>query len=143
MPRGLERFADELAAAGRGLIMVMGKGGVGKTTIAAALAVGLVKRGNTVHLSTTDPAAYVTATVDGELPGLRVDRIAPKLETQHYVDKIMAAREKDLDEQGRALLLEDLRSPCTEEVAVFHVSSPRRAARLSCSIPRRPAIHCC
>ncbi len=120
---GLERLADELAAAGRGLIMVMGKGGVGKTTIAAALAVGLVKRGNTVHLSTTDPAAHVTATVDGELPGLRVDRIDPKLETQRYVDKIVAAREKDLDQQGRALLLEDLRSPCTEEVAVFHAFS--------------------
>ena len=119
----IDRLADELASAGRGLIMVMGKGGVGKTTVAAALAVGLVKRGKTVHLSTTDPAAHLAVTLDGSLPGLRVDRIEPKAETQRYVDKIMAARAADLDEQGRALLLEDLRSPCTEEVAVFHAFS--------------------
>jgi arsenite-transporting ATPase len=82
-----------------------------------------VKRGKTVHLSTTDPAAHLAVTVDGSLPGLRVDRIDPKAETQRYVDKIMATRAADLDEQGRALLLEDLRSPCTEEVAVFHAFS--------------------
>jgi len=120
---GIDRLADELASAGRGLIMVMGKGGVGKTTVAAALAVGLVQRGKTVHLSTTDPAAHLAVTVDGSLSGLRVDRIDPKVETQCYVDKIVAARAADLDEQGRALLLEDLRSPCTEEVAVFHAFS--------------------
>jgi arsenite-transporting ATPase len=120
---GIDQLANELASAGRGLIMVMGKGGVGKTTVAAALAVGLVKRGKTVHLSTTDPAAHLAVTVDGSLPGLRVDRIDPKAETQRYVDKIMATRAADLDEQGRALLLEDLRSPCTEEVAVFHAFS--------------------
>lgn len=120
---GIDQLADELASAGRGLIMVMGKGGVGKTTVAAALAVGLVQRGKTVHLSTTDPAAHLAVTVDGSLPGLRVDRIDPKAETQRYVDKIMSARAADLDAQGRALLLEDLRSPCTEEVAVFHAFS--------------------
>jgi arsenite/tail-anchored protein-transporting ATPase len=120
---GIDQLANELASAGRGLIMVMGKGGVGKTTVAAALAVGLVQRGKTVHLSTTDPAAHLAVTVGGALPGLRVDRIDPKAETQRYVDKIMSARAADLDEQGRALLLEDLRSPCTEEVAVFHAFS--------------------
>ena len=120
---GIDQLANELASAGRGLIMVMGKGGVGKTTIAAALAVGLVQRGKTVHLSTTDPAAHLAVTVDGSLPGLRVDRIDPKAETQRYVDKILSARAADLDAQGRALLLEDLRSPCTEEVAVFHAFS--------------------
>ena len=120
---GLDRLVDQLAAAGRGLIMVMGKGGVGKTTIAAALAIGLVQRGKTVHLSTTDPAAHLSVTVDGEVPGLRVDRIDPKAETEKYVDKIMAARSPDLDDQEQALLREDLRSPCTEEVAVFHAFS--------------------
>lgn len=121
--QGLDALADELAAADRGLIMVMGKGGVGKTTVAAALAIGLIQRGKTVHLSTTDPAAHVAGTVDGEVPGLRVDRIDPKVETQRYVDKIMAARSSSLDAQEQALLLEDLRSPCTEEVAVFHAFS--------------------
>jgi arsenite-transporting ATPase len=119
----LHALADELARQERGLIMVMGKGGVGKTTIAAALAVALAGRGKTVHLSTTDPAAHLAATLEGSVPRLQVDRIDPVAETQRYIDKIMSSRGRDLDEAGRALLLEDLRSPCTEEVAVFHAFS--------------------
>jgi len=119
----LSRMADELAAIGHGLIMVMGKGGVGKTTLAAALAVGLVQRGHSVHLTTTDPAAHVSSALNGTLPNLRVGRIDPKVETEAYIAKMMAAKGKDLDEPGRALLLEDLQSPCTEEVAVFHAFS--------------------
>lgn len=124
-PQGepLAALADALAAKGHGLIMVMGKGGVGKTTIAAALAVGLVQRGHSVHLTTTDPAAHVQSQLDGSLPGLKVGRIDPQAETQAYIDKIMATRGKGLDDAGRALLLEDLQSPCTEEVAVFHAFS--------------------
>ena len=120
---GINQLVDELAQAGKGLIMVMGKGGVGKTTIAAALAVGLVQRGHAVHLSTTDPAAHLASTLEGQLPGLDVSRIDPKAETQLYIDKVMASRGARLDEQERALLLEDLQSPCTEEVAVFHAFS--------------------
>jgi arsenite/tail-anchored protein-transporting ATPase len=119
----LSRMADELAAIGHGLIMVMGKGGVGKTTIAAALAVGLVQRGHSVHLTTTDPAAHVSSALSGTLPNLKVGRIDPKVETEAYIAKMMATKGKDLDEQGKALLLEDLQSPCTEEVAVFHAFS--------------------
>ncbi len=119
----LSSLADALAAKGHGLIMVMGKGGVGKTTIAAALAVGLVQRGHSVHLTTTDPAAHVQSQLDGSLPGLTVGRIDPQAETRAYIDKIMATRGKAMDDAGRALLLEDLQSPCTEEVAVFHAFS--------------------
>jgi arsenite-transporting ATPase len=120
---GLDRLIDELAADGRGLIMVMGKGGVGKTTIAAAIAVGLVQRGHTVHLSTTDPAAHLAITLAEPVPGLRVDRIDPKVEAERYVEKIMTDRGRNLDAQAQALLREDLRSPCTEEIAVFHAFS--------------------
>ena len=122
-PPGLDALADALATTGHGLVMVMGKGGVGKTTVAAALAVGLVRRGKTVHLSTTDPAAHLAGTLDGDVPGLKVSRIDPKVETQRYIDRIMAAKSPTLDAAERTLLLEDLQSPCTEEVAVFHAFS--------------------
>ena len=115
----LASLLDELAAPARGLIMVMGKGGVGKTTIAAAVAVELATRGFPVHLSTTDPAAHVATTLDGEVANLQVSRIDAAAETKAYVDGVMATRGARLDEEGRALLAEDLRSPCYEELAVF------------------------
>ncbi|MDO9180897.1 MAG: arsenical pump-driving ATPase [Bacteriovorax sp.] len=120
---GLDVLVDQLAKSNHGLIMVMGKGGVGKTTIAAALAIGLVKRGKSVHLSTTDPAAHITGTINGSMPGLLVDRIDPKVETQKYIDKIMERKGAKLNAEEKALMLEDLKSPCTEEVAVFHAFS--------------------
>lgn len=119
----LAALTDALAAAGRGLIMVMGKGGVGKTTVAAAIAAGLVQRGHSVHLSTTDPADHLQVTVNGSLPRLKVDRIDPKAETEKYIAKVMAAKSPGLDAADVALLHEDLQSPCTEEVAVFHAFS--------------------
>jgi arsenite-transporting ATPase len=120
LPR-LSTLIGEIAASGTGLVMVMGKGGVGKTTVAAAVAVGLASRGHTVHLTTTDPAAHLSFVVGaGALPGLSVDRIDPVAETARYIDKIMATKGRDLDDAGQALLREDLASPCTEEVAVFH-----------------------
>jgi arsenite-transporting ATPase len=119
----LKALIDQLSAQEHGLIMVMGKGGVGKTTVAAAIAIGLVSRGHAVHLSTTDPAAHLQITLAGEMPKLTVDRIDPKLETERYIARIMETRGRNLDDAGRALLREDLRSPCTEEVAVFHAFS--------------------
>jgi arsenite/tail-anchored protein-transporting ATPase len=123
LPR-LSRLIDEIAASRKSLVMVMGKGGVGKTTVAAAVAVGLAARGHTVHLTTTDPAAHLSFVVGtAVMPGLIVDRIDPEAETSRYIDKIMATKGRDLDEAGQALLREDLASPCTEEVAVFHAFS--------------------
>jgi arsenite-transporting ATPase len=114
----LSELVDDLALAGRGVIMTMGKGGVGKTTVAAAIATELARRGFPVHLSTTDPAAHV-ATAAGQVDGMQVSRIDPHAETKAYVDQVLATAGKDLDASARTLLEEDLRSPCTEEIAVF------------------------
>lgn len=114
----LASLVDALAQAGRGVIMTMGKGGVGKTTLAAAIAARLAARGLPVHLSTTDPAAHVAFTV-GHVDGLEVSRIDPRVETEAYVEQVLATTGPSLDTEGRALLEEDLRSPCTEEIAVF------------------------
>jgi len=114
----LAELVDSLAQAGHGVVMTMGKGGVGKTTMAAAIATELARRGLKVHLSTTDPAAHVAAAA-GQLTGLQVNRIDPRAETRAYVEEVMASTGKDLDANGRALLEEDLHSPCTEEIAVF------------------------
>ena len=73
-PIGLGELIDDIEAPGRGVILTMGKGGVGKTTVAAAIAVALAERGHRVHLSTTDPAAHVaTALADGSLPNISVE----------------------------------------------------------------------
>jgi arsenite-transporting ATPase len=115
----LAALVDELAQAGSGVVLAMGKGGVGRTTVAVAIAVALAERGFPVHLTTTDPAAHVAATVSGELPNLSVNRIDPKAEIEAYSAEVMATAGKDLDAGGKAMLKEDLRSPCTEEIAVF------------------------
>ncbi|TFD25282.1 arsenical pump-driving ATPase [Cryobacterium lyxosi] len=115
----LGQFVDELEQAGHGLILCMGKGGVGKTTIAAAIAVSLARRGHAVHLTTTDPAAHLVDTLHGTLPGLRVSRIDPDEAIREYRNHVMATKGKNLDDDGRAALAEDLLSPCTDEVAVF------------------------
>jgi arsenite-transporting ATPase len=116
---GLSELIDELDGAGNGVVMTMGKGGVGKTTLAAAVALALVERGHQVTLSTTDPAAHLTdALADSAPDGLLVERIDPAVETARYSDEVLAAA-TGLDDEGRSLLEEDLRSPCTEEIAVF------------------------
>jgi arsenite-transporting ATPase len=119
----LATLVDSLEGGGHGLIMLMGKGGVGKTTLAAAVAVELASRGHPVHLTTSDPAAHLTDTLDGSLERLSVDRIDPRAETERYRQHVLDTKGKDLDEQGRMLLEEDLRSPCTEEIAVFQAFS--------------------
>lgn len=119
----LRALVDEIENGGKGLVMCMGKGGVGKTTVAAAIAVALADRGHDVHLSTTDPAAHLTETLQGGVAHLRVSRIDPAEASQQYRDRVMASKGTHLDDAGRATLAEDLRSPCTEEVAVFQAFS--------------------
>jgi arsenite-transporting ATPase len=119
LPSNLAGLVDEIAANGRGVIMTMGKGGVGKTTVASAIALALAQRGHTVHLSTTDPAAHVAEAVGENIDRLTVSRIDPTNEVARYTEEVLARTAPQLDEAGRALLEEDLRSPCTEEIAVF------------------------
>ncbi len=112
----LADLMDDLIAPGHGVILTMGKGGVGKTTIAAAIAIAIAERGFDVHLSTTDPAAHLQSAINHEsLPNLTVERIDPKAETVRYAEEVMQKAGANLDSKGRALLEEDLRSPCTEE----------------------------
>lgn len=118
-PSALSTFVDEIEQAGRGLVMTMGKGGVGKTTVAAAIAVELAARGHSVHLTTTDPAAHVADVVGGNIARLRITRIDPATETNRYRKEVMETAGAGLTSEGAALLEEDLRSPCTEEIAVF------------------------
>lgn len=119
----LARLVDDIADDGHGLIMVMGKGGVGKTTLAAALAVALAQRGLPVHLTTSDPAAHLAETLSDTPANFTLSRIDPHAETERYCQHVLATKGAALDEQGRALLEEDLRSPCTEEIAVFQAFS--------------------
>ncbi len=119
LPGPLMKLVDEIERPGKGVIMTMGKGGVGKTTVAAAVALELARRGHLAQLSTTDPAAHVSWVIDSPPKGLRVGRIDAEAETAAYRDEVMKTAGANLDKQGRALLEEDLRSPCTEEVAVF------------------------
>jgi arsenite-transporting ATPase len=118
----LARLADELAGE-QGLVMVIGKGGVGKTTIAAAIAVELAGRGARVHLATTDPAEHLAETLQADVPGLRVSRIDPTAEARRYREQALATRGAGLDAAARAVLEEELRSPCYDELAVFQAFS--------------------
>jgi arsenite-transporting ATPase len=120
---GLSALVDEIAADGHGLVMLMGKGGVGKTTLAAAVAIELAARGLPVHLTTSDPAAHLSETLAGTMAHLTVSRIDPHEVTEQYRQRVLETKGANLDAQGRALLEEDLRSPCTEEIAVFQAFS--------------------
>ncbi|MDD5266883.1 MAG: arsenical pump-driving ATPase [Methylococcales bacterium] len=140
---GLSILVNEIAKEGHGLVILMGKGGVGKTTLAAAVAVNLAQRGLLVHLTTSDPAAHLSETLDGSLDNLTVSRIDPHAETERYRQHVLETKGAKLDQQGRALLEEDLRSPCTEEIAVFQAFSRiiREAGRKFVVMDTAPTGH--
>lgn len=115
----LSALINEMEERGSGVILTMGKGGVGKTTLASAIAVELAGRGHRVHLTTTDPAAHIEHALGEIVPNLEVSRINPEAETAAYANEVMTKNSTGLDEEGRRMLEEDLRSPCTEEIAIF------------------------
>jgi arsenite-transporting ATPase len=119
----LHSLVDALAAADTGIVMVMGKGGVGKTTVAAAVAVALASRGKTVHLTTTDPAQHLHETLPESVPNLRVTHIDPKEEVRRYREKTVEAAKASKSPEQLELLREELQSPCYEELAVFQAFS--------------------
>jgi arsenite-transporting ATPase len=116
---GLTELVDELEEPGQGVVLVTGKGGVGKTTVASRIAAELAHRGHPVHLATTDPAGHAALTA-GDRPGLTTSAIDPDAATRDYVHgRLEAAANSGLDQERLDLLAEDLRSPCSQEVAVF------------------------
>ncbi|AHV97400.1 arsenical pump-driving ATPase [Paenibacillus sabinae] len=115
----LSALIDDVEQAGIRILFTMGKGGVGKTTVASALAVGLAERGHNVHLSTTDPAAHIESLLGTDTGLISLSKIDPKAEVDLYRQEVISQNAELLDEEGLAVLEEDLRSPCTEEIAVF------------------------
>ncbi|MDH8001252.1 arsenical pump-driving ATPase [Bacillus cereus] len=115
----LQNLIADLSKTGKRVIFTMGKGGVGKTTVASAIAVGLAEKGHHVHLTTTDPAAHIDYVMHGEQGNIKISRIDPKVEVENYRKEVIEQAKDTVDEEGLAYLEEDLRSPCTEEIAVF------------------------
>ncbi|WP_054768667.1 arsenical pump-driving ATPase [Lysinibacillus parviboronicapiens] len=114
-----EMIADYLERKPK-LIFTMGKGGVGKTTVASYIALRLAEEGTPVHLTTTDPAAHLNWTFgDEQVKNLTISRIDPKVEVANYEAEVLAQASKTMNEEGLAFVKEDLASPCTEEIAVF------------------------
>ena len=130
----LDSLIEEFAKKGRGVIMTMGKGGEGKTTVADAIAMKIAGTGRQVTLTTTDPAAHVAGAVGNRPSSLRITRIDPAAETRRYRSEVLAEAGKGLDAKGLALLEEDLRSPCTEEIAVFRAFAETVAQGEDCIV---------
>ena len=114
----IHKVIDDMYESGKKVIFTMGKGGVGKTSIAAAIALGLSAKGEKVHLTTTDPAAHLKFVMD-ERSGVTMSHIDEKEELRHYQEEVLAKARETMSEDDVAYVEEDLRSPCTQEIAAF------------------------
>ncbi len=114
----LDDVVSDLVKNNRKVIFTMGKGGVGKTTIASSVALKLSKLGKKVHLATTDPADHIKFMIDSS-SGISMSHIDEKEELKKYQDEVLENARKTMSEDDVAYIEEDLRSPCTQEIAVF------------------------
>lgn len=114
----LDDVVSDLIKNNRKVIFTMGKGGVGKTTIASSVALKLSKLGKKVHLATTDPADHIKFMIDSS-SGISMSHIDEKEELKKYQDEVLGNARKTMSEDDVAYIEEDLRSPCTQEIAVF------------------------
>jgi arsenite-transporting ATPase len=115
----LDSLVGDIAQHGTGLVVVVGKGGVGKTTVAAALAVALAGQGLDVELTTTDPAGQLDPVVGDHPANLTIRKPDPESERRAYVQSIVDLRGKDLAPEELGELKQEMASPCAEEVAMF------------------------
>lgn len=115
---GLKAVVDDLSNSNKKVIFTMGKGGVGKTTIAAAIALGLSAKGKKVQLTTTDPAAHLKYVIE-ESANISMSHIDEQAELKKYQEEVLSAARETMSEEDLAYVEEDLRSPCTQEIAVF------------------------
>lgn len=113
----------------RRTIFFAGKGGVGKTSIAAATALWVAEQGYKTLLLTTDPAAHLgqifgakvtdkPAKMRGE-QHLWITHVDAEKATQDYKEKILAEARGKYDKERLLAIEEELNSPCTEEMATF------------------------
>lgn len=116
--KSLSELIESLNQSKKRVIFTMGKGGVGKTTIAAAIALGLASYGNKVHLSTTDPAAHLKEVIS-ESDLITMSHIDEALELEKYKNEVLTKAKASMSGEDLAYIEEDLRSPCTQEIAVF------------------------
>ena len=117
--KNLDDLVDDLFSSGKRVIFTMGKGGVGKTTVATNIALKLKKRGARVHLTTTDPANHLNYDLAIKA-GIDVSKIDEAEVLEAYKNEVRAkAKENKMTAEDMEYIEEDLRSPCTQEIAVF------------------------
>uniref|UniRef100_UPI003FA2B043 arsenical pump-driving ATPase n=1 Tax=Sporomusa rhizae TaxID=357999 RepID=UPI003FA2B043 len=114
----LSTLIEDMYTSRKKVIFTMGKGGVGKTTLAAAIALGLVEKGANVHLTTTDPAHHLKFMLN-DSDNLKISHIDEAQELEKYKEEVLAKARESLGDADLAYIEEDLRSPCTQEIAVF------------------------